>query len=50
MMWFIFCMILFPRVQQRAQDELDKVVGQSRLPLFSDLKHLPYIRAIVKEV
>ncbi|THU95916.1 cytochrome P450 [Dendrothele bispora CBS 962.96] len=50
MMWFIFCMILFPDVQTRAQDELDKVVGRSRLPSFSDAKQLPYIQALVKEV
>ncbi|KAF5372223.1 hypothetical protein D9758_005009 [Tetrapyrgos nigripes] len=50
MMWFIFAMILFPEVQTRAQEELDKVVGRSRLPSFADLKHLPYIHAIVKEV
>ncbi|KAF5372131.1 hypothetical protein D9758_005078 [Tetrapyrgos nigripes] len=33
----------------RAQEELDKVIGRSRLPSFADLKHLPYIHAIVKE-
>ncbi|KAF5372164.1 hypothetical protein D9758_005053 [Tetrapyrgos nigripes] len=50
MMWFMFSMILFPRAQTRAQEELDKVVGRSRLPSFADLKHLPYIHAIVKEI
>ncbi|KAF5372139.1 hypothetical protein D9758_005076 [Tetrapyrgos nigripes] len=50
MMWFIFSMVLFPHIQTRAQEELDKVVGRSRLPSFADLKHLPYIHAIVKEV
>ncbi|THU85080.1 cytochrome P450 [Dendrothele bispora CBS 962.96] len=50
MNWFIFSMIHFPEVQMRAQEELDRVVGRSRLPSFADIKHLPYIRAIVKEV
>ncbi|KAF5372098.1 hypothetical protein D9758_005093 [Tetrapyrgos nigripes] len=50
MIWFIFCMVLFPDIQTRAQEELDKVVGRSRVPSFADLKHLPYIHAIVKEV
>ncbi|KAF5374375.1 hypothetical protein D9758_004547 [Tetrapyrgos nigripes] len=50
MLWFIFSMILFPETQKRAQDELDRVVGSSRLPSFSDLKHLPYIQAILKEI
>jgi len=43
-------MILFPEVQRRAQEELDAIVGQSRLPSFADMKQLPYIQAIVKEV
>ncbi|KAF5372074.1 hypothetical protein D9758_005051 [Tetrapyrgos nigripes] len=50
MMWFIFSMVLFPHIQTRAQKELDKVVGRSRLPSFADLKHLPYVHAVVKEV
>ncbi|KAK7462916.1 hypothetical protein VKT23_007496 [Stygiomarasmius scandens] len=48
--WFLFVMILFPDVQRRAQEELDAVVGQSRLPSFADMKQLPYIQAIVKEI
>jgi len=47
---FILAMILYPDVQRKAQAELDAVVGQERLPQFSDRKHLPYIEAIVKEV
>jgi Cytochrome P450 len=39
-----------PRVVLKAQEELDRVVGFSRLPTFEDEKELPYIRAIVKEV
>ncbi|KAK7462288.1 hypothetical protein VKT23_007888 [Stygiomarasmius scandens] len=50
MMWFFFCMILFPDVQKRAQDELDRAVGRSRLPSFADAKHLPYTQALVKEI
>ncbi|THU95919.1 cytochrome P450, partial [Dendrothele bispora CBS 962.96] len=50
LMWFIFAMVLHPEVQKRAQDELDRVIGQSRLPSFADAKHLPYIQAILKEV
>jgi cytochrome P450 len=36
-------------VQRKAQSELDKVVGNSRTPSFSDESSLPYIRAMVKE-
>ncbi|KUI67497.1 O-methylsterigmatocystin oxidoreductase [Cytospora mali] len=39
-----------PRVQLEAQEELMRVVGPKRLPKFSDLKDLPYVRACVKEM
>ncbi|KAH9173181.1 cytochrome P450 [Lactarius sanguifluus] len=35
---------------RRAQAELDSVVGRTRIPTFSDFQHLPYIRAMVKEI
>jgi hypothetical protein len=40
----------YPRVVKKAHEELDRVVGTSRMPTFEDAKNLPYIRAIVKEV
>ncbi|KAI1132726.1 putative cytochrome P450 oxidoreductase OrdA-like protein [Nemania abortiva] len=46
---FFFTMTLFPEVQRKAQEEIDRVVGTSRLPTFSDRESLPYINAIVTE-
>lgn len=43
-------MTLFPDVQRRAHEEVDRVVGSKRLPEFSDQENLPYITAIVKEI
>ena len=43
-------MLVHPEYQKRAQLELDKVVGPSRLPTMEDIVHLPYIEAILKEV
>ena len=43
-------MTQYPEVQRKAQLELDTVIGQDRLPEFSDLESLPYIRAMVKEL
>ena len=43
-------MALYPDVQRRAQEELDRVVGNRRLPEFSDRESLPYINAVVKEL
>ncbi|THU83172.1 cytochrome P450 [Dendrothele bispora CBS 962.96] len=48
--WFLYAMTAFPDVQKRAQEELDRVVGRSRLPALSDMKNLPYVHAIVKEI
>ena len=42
-------MALFPEAQKKAQAELDKVVGPHRLPNFSDIPKMPYIRAVVME-
>ncbi|KAJ8083008.1 hypothetical protein PM082_008869 [Marasmius tenuissimus] len=45
----ILAMLHFPDVMTKAQQELDRVVGQQRMPEYSDEPHLPYIRAIVNE-
>ncbi|EMD33676.1 hypothetical protein CERSUDRAFT_141968 [Gelatoporia subvermispora B] len=46
---FFLAMVLYPKVQKRAQEELVRVVGPSRLPEFSDQSSLPYIEAVCKE-
>ncbi|KAI1505139.1 cytochrome P450 [Biscogniauxia marginata] len=38
-----------PEVQQRAQEEIDRVVGTDRLPTWTDREHLPYVEAVFKE-
>jgi len=45
---FFMAMVLYPQVQNKAQEELDRVVG-NRLPEFSDRQNLQYINAMVKE-
>ncbi len=42
-------MVLYPEVQQKARQELDAVIGDTRLPEFEDYDALPYIQAIVLE-
>lgn len=39
-----------PRAQERANEELTRVVGSHRSPNFSDTSNLPYVRACVKEI
>ncbi|KAJ3793699.1 cytochrome P450 [Lentinula aff. detonsa] len=50
LMLFLYAIVLHPNVQEFAQLEIDRVVGRSRNPTFSDITDLPYVRAIVKEV
>jgi cytochrome P450 len=41
---------LRPEVQQRAQEEIDRVVGTDRLPTWDDRERLLYVEAVYKEV
>ncbi|KAF8512830.1 cytochrome P450 [Hysterangium stoloniferum] len=46
---FVLAMALFPEKQKKAQQELDREIG-NRLPTFEDRECLPYVSALVKEV
>ncbi|KAN0124436.1 cytochrome P450 monooxygenase [Russula decolorans] len=50
MAFWTLAMLAYPETQARAHAELDAVVGRARLPTFADYPHLPYIRAMVKEL
>lgn len=45
---FIQAMVLFPDVVKAAQEELDRVCGDS-MPDLNDVPDLPYVRACMKE-
>ena len=45
----MLAMIAFPAKQRRCQEELDTVIGRSRMPTFADRDNLPYLRATVRE-
>lgn len=47
---FILAMILHPRVQAKAQAEIDTVVDSTKLPTFEDRPSLPYVEAILREI
>ncbi|KAF9523508.1 cytochrome P450 [Crepidotus variabilis] len=47
---FIYLMVKYPEIQRRAQAEIDRVVGDERLPNFNDREDMPYIEAIYREV
>ncbi|KAF5338823.1 hypothetical protein D9758_012046 [Tetrapyrgos nigripes] len=46
---FFLAMIRHPEVLKKAQAEIDSVVGNDRLPSFSDRENLPYVNAVVTE-
>lgn len=48
--WFVAHISKRPDIQEKAHEELDRVVGRDRLPMIDDHANLPYVRAIIKEV
>ncbi|XP_020291003.1 probable cytochrome P450 303a1 isoform X2 [Pseudomyrmex gracilis] len=42
-------LIMFPEVQRKAQEEIDKVLGRDRFPTLDDRPKMPYVQAIVLE-
>ncbi|KAI0466898.1 cytochrome P450 [Xylaria cf. heliscus] len=46
---FFLAMIIYPEVEKRAQEEIDRIIGNTRLPTMADRESLPYIDAVVKE-
>lgn len=46
---FVQAMLIFPEVQQKAYDEIERVIGSDRMPTMEDEPNLPYIRACIKE-
>ncbi|PNP55915.1 hypothetical protein THARTR1_03852 [Trichoderma harzianum] len=46
---FFLGMVLNPDVQQKAQEEIDSVIGSDRLPEASDEENLPFVRGVVME-
>jgi cytochrome P450 len=47
---FYLAMSLFPEVQRKAQNEIDRVIGGGRLPNLYDRGQLPYVSALLDEV
>lgn len=48
--WANLLLLRNPDAQQKAADELARVVGHDRKPRLSDRDNLPYIRAVINEV
>ena len=48
--WAALYMLRYPLVQEKVQQELDRVVGTNRLPSTSDRPNLPYTEAVLMEI
>ncbi len=46
---FVLAMTLYPECQARAQQELDGLLGGSRLPELDDRESLPYLDCVLQE-
>jgi cytochrome P450 len=47
--FFIMACCKFPETMRKAQEEIDRVVGDKRYPTLEDEANLPYVRAMIKE-
>ncbi|KAJ6551141.1 cytochrome P450 [Mycena capillaripes] len=45
----VLALVAYPDAQKKAHEEIDRVVGEGRMPTLDDLEHMPYIRAVILE-
>uniref|UniRef100_A0A8H7XNR4 Cytochrome P450 n=1 Tax=Psilocybe cubensis TaxID=181762 RepID=A0A8H7XNR4_PSICU len=45
----ILSLLKFPACLKKAQEEIDELIGDSRLPISTDIDELPYVQAVIKE-
>ncbi|XP_078496980.1 cytochrome P450 2D6-like [Lissotriton helveticus] len=43
-------MILYPDIQSRVQEEIDRVIGRERQPTMDDRANMPYTNAVIHEI
>ncbi|KAM7013065.1 cytochrome P450 2J6-like [Tautogolabrus adspersus] len=48
--WALVYLINNPEIQEKVQAEIDRVIGQSRLPTMADRPNLPYTDAVIHEI
>ncbi|KAG6883170.1 hypothetical protein C0993_007526 [Termitomyces sp. T159_Od127] len=47
--FFLLAMVLHPECQEKAQKEIESVIGSDRLPEFADRENLPYVECVLQE-
>ncbi|XP_069593145.1 cytochrome P450 2D14-like [Ranitomeya imitator] len=48
--WAVLFMILYPDVQSKVQEEIDRIIGRERKPTMGDVLQMPYTNAVIHEV
>ncbi|KAM4022751.1 cytochrome P450 2D15-like [Anomaloglossus baeobatrachus] len=48
--WALMFMLLYPDVQSKVQEEIDRVIGRDRKPTMEDVLQMPYTNAVIHEV
>ncbi|XP_053577326.1 cytochrome P450 2D15 [Bombina bombina] len=48
--WALLFMLLYPEVQEKVHEEIDRVIGRSRRPTMADILSMPYTNAVIHEV
>ena len=48
--WLILYMIRYPDVQQKCQEEVDRIIGEGRIAALSDRVDMPYVDATIHEL
>jgi len=46
----VLALITYPQCQKKAQEEIDRVLGATRIPALVNNDNFPYLRAFVEEV
>uniref|UniRef100_A0A671VXC9 Cytochrome P450, family 2, subfamily N, polypeptide 13 n=1 Tax=Sparus aurata TaxID=8175 RepID=A0A671VXC9_SPAAU len=50
LLWALVYLIKYPDVQEKVHAEIDRVIGQNRLPTMADRPNLPYTDAVIHEI
>ncbi|XP_066532446.1 cytochrome P450 2J2-like [Hoplias malabaricus] len=48
--WGLVFMMKYPEIQEKVQEEIDRVIGHSRQPSMADKPSMPYTEAVVHEI
>ncbi|XP_068109282.1 cytochrome P450 2D17-like [Hyperolius riggenbachi] len=48
--WALLYMILYPDIQSKVHEEIDRVIGRGRSPTMADIQEMPYTYAVIHEI